>query len=258
MTSIKGLEYYIMNRPLEGHTAIVTGGSRGIGAAVAKKLASLGADIAVIFAGNEDLAKKVCEECVREHGVRANWYQCDVADFDQVKETVSRIKADLDHVGILINNAGVTRDGLVMTMKEADFDQVLDTNLKGAFNMIRHTSALFVRGRYGRIVNISSVSGLMGNPGQSNYSASKAGIVGLTKSVARELASKGITCNAVAPGFIATDMTKDLAETNQQVVDAIPLKRAGTPEDIADAVAFLVCADYITGEVLRVDGGMAM
>lgn len=243
---------------LKGHTAIITGGSRGIGAAVTRKLASLGADVAVVYAGNAKLAQEVCAQCTESYGVRALAYQCDVADFGQVKETVNRIKADLDHVGILVNNAGITRDGLLAMMKEEDFEAVLDTNLKGTFNMIRHTCGLMIRGRYGRIVNISSVSGLMGNAGQCNYASSKAAIVGLTKSVARELASKGITCNAVAPGYIATDMTKDLLEANQQVLDLIPLKRPGTPEDVANAVAFLVCADYITGEVLRVDGGVAM
>ena len=243
---------------LQGYTAIITGGSRGIGAAVTKKLASLGADVAVIYAGNEALAQNICEECAELYGVRARYYQCDVADFDQSRETVNQIKKDLDHVGILVNNAGITRDGLIATMKEADFDQVLDTNLKGAFHMIRHTCGLMIRGRYGRIINISSVSGIMGNPGQSNYAASKAGIIGLTKSVARELAPRGITCNAIAPGFIATDMTRELLEANQSLLDSIPLKRPGTPEEVAEAVAFLACADYITGEVLRVDGGVAM
>ena len=243
---------------LKGHTAIVTGGSRGIGAAVAKKLASMGADVAVIFAGNEEKALEVCNECVSAYGVQAKAYRCDVADYDAVKETVAAVKKDLGNVGILINNAGITRDGLVAVMKESDFDAVIGTNLKGAFNMIRHCSGLFIRGRYGRIVNISSVSGMIGNPGQANYSASKAGIIGLTKSVARELASKGITCNAVAPGFIGTDMTKDLAEGNEELIGTIPLNRLGTPEDVADAVAFLVSADYITGEVIRVDGGIAM
>lgn len=246
------------NTVLKGHTAIVTGGSRGIGASVVKKLASLGADIAVIYAGNEELAKAVCEECITSYGVQARYYQCNVGSFEQVKETVTRIREELDHIGILVNNAGVTKDGLIATMKESDFDQVIETNLKGAFNMIRHTCGLMIRGRYGRIVNISSVAGLMGNAGQANYSATKAGIVGLTKTVARELAARGITCNAVAPGFIATDMTKDLLEANKALTESIPLKRPGTPEDIADAVAYLVCADYVTGEVLRVDGGVAM
>lgn len=243
---------------LKGHTAIVTGGSRGIGAAAAKKLASLGADIAVIYAGNAASAEAVCQDCISSYGVNAKAYCCNVADFEAAKTTVNQIKADMGNIGILVNSAGITKDGLLLMMKESDFDAVLDTNLKGTFNMIRHCAGLFVRGRFGRIINISSVSGMIGNAGQANYSASKAGVIGLTKSVARELASKGITCNAVAPGFIATDMTKNLVEGNDQLIEAIPLKRVGTPEDIADAVGFLATASYITGEVLRVDGGMAI
>ena len=209
-------------------------------------------------AGSDELAQKVCKECSDSYGVKAMAYKCNVADFEQTKETVAAIKNDLGNIGILVNNAGITRDGLIATMKEAAFDEVIDTNLKGSFNLIRHVCPLMIRGKYGRIINISSVSGIMGNPGQINYSASKAGVIGLTKTTARELASKGITCNAIAPGFIATDMTKDLAQTNQDILNAIPLKRAGTPEDIAGAVAFLVTADYVTGDVIRVDGGMAI
>lgn len=240
---------------LNGKVAVVTGGSRGIGAAVARKLASMGADIAVVYAGNAEAAEAVCEEC-RAMGVRAQSYCCNVADFTATKQTVSQIKTDFGTVHILVNNAGITRDGLIASMQEKDFDEVLSVNLKGAFNMIRHCSGIFIRNRGGSIVNVSSVSGLMGNAGQANYSASKAGIVGLTKSVARELASRGITCNAVAPGFIDTDMTKALQ--NEALLQTIPLGRVGTPEDVADAVAYLACAKYITGEVLRVDGGMAM
>jgi 3-oxoacyl-[acyl-carrier protein] reductase len=161
-------------------------------------------------------------------------------------------------VQLLVNNAGITRDGLVATMKEADFDAVLDTNLKGAFHMIRYCSGLMIRGRYGRIVNISSVAGLMGNPGQANYAAAKAGLIGLTKTAAKELASRGITVNAVAPGLIDTDMTRNLSLAEDALKAAIPLGRAGKPEEVAEAVAFLLQADYITGEVLRIDGGMAM
>ena len=243
---------------INGQTAIITGGSRGIGAAVAEKLASMGADLAVIYSGSSELAAQVCEKCIEKYNINARPYKCDVADFAQVKETVAAIKKEMGNIGILVNNAGVTRDGLVAMMKEDDFDKVIDTNLKGAFNMIRHTSMEFIKRRYGRIVNISSVSGLMGNAGQSNYSSSKAGLIGLTKSVARELASKNITCNAVAPGFIVTDMTKGLLDTQQGIIDSIPLKKAGNPEDVADAVAFLISSDYITGEVIRVDGGMGM
>jgi len=243
---------------LKGQVAIVTGASRGIGAAIAKKLASMGADIAVIFAGNEETANAVCRLLVSEYGVRAKAYKCDVADFEACKETVAQIKADFGTVNILINNAGITRDGLIAMMKEDAFDSVIAANLKGTFNMIRQCTGIFVRNRAGRIVNISSVSGMIGNAGQANYSASKAGIIGLTKSVARELASRNITCNAVAPGFVETDMTKDIGPAGEELKKSIPLGRLGKPEDIADAVAFLVTADYITGEVLKVDGGIAM
>ena len=242
---------------LKGKVAVVTGASRGIGAAVAKKLASLGADLALIYAGNDALAEAAAADC-RALGVRAEAYRCDVSDGEAVKETVAKIKAELGGVQLLVNNAGITRDGLVATMKEADFDEVLDVNLKGAFHMIRHCSGLMLRAKYGRIVNISSVAGLMGNPGQANYAAAKAGLIGLTKTTARELASRGITVNAVAPGLIDTDMTRKLGLKEEALKSAIPLGRAGKPEEVAEAVAFLLQADYITGEVLRVDGGMAM
>lgn len=242
---------------LNGQTAIVTGGSRGIGAAIARKLASLGANVAVVYAGNAELAEKVCGEC-REYGVKAQSYCCNVADFAATKELAAQVKADFGSVDILVNNAGITRDNLIAMMTEQNFDDVIDTNLKGAFNMIRNCAGIFIRKRGGRIVNVSSVSGLMGNPGQSNYSASKAGIIGLTKSVAKELASRGVTCNAVAPGFIDTDMTRDLKTDREEIEKAIPLGRIGSAEDVAQAVAFLIQADYITGEVIRVDGGIAM
>lgn len=241
---------------LKGKTAIVTGGSRGIGGAIAYKLASLGANIAVIYAGNASAAEIVCNKCKEEYGVEAKSYQCDVSDFSAVKETVANIKADFGTAHILVNNAGITRDGLLAMMKEEDFDSVLDTNLKGAFNMIRHCMGLFIRNREGCIINITSVAGLMGNAGQCNYSASKAGLIGLTKSVAKELAPKGIRCNAVAPGFIATDMTGD--QTDNPLLKMIPLGTMGETEDVADAVAYLATAKYVTGEVLRVDGGIAM
>ena len=242
---------------LSGKTAIVTGGSRGIGAACARKLASLGADIAVIYAGIAEKAAEVCTAC-EAFGNRARAYQCDVADFDAVKQTVAAVRAELGSVDILVNSAGITRDGLVAAMREADFDAVIDTNLKGTFNMIRHCARLFLRTGHGRIVNISSVAGVIGNAGQANYAASKAGVIGLTKSVARELAPKGITCNAVAPGFVATDMTAALALSDEQLRAAVPLGRMARPEEIADAVAFLAQSDYITGQVLCVDGGIAI
>ena len=241
---------------LKGKTAIVTGGSRGIGKAIALKLASMGADIAVIYAGNTDAAEAVSRQCREEYGVNAKAYRCDVADYAAVKETVAQIKADFGTAHILVNNAGITRDGLLAMMKEEDYDAVLDTNLKGAFNMIRHCAGLFIRNREGCVINITSVAGIMGNAGQCNYAASKAGLIGLTKSVARELAPKGIRCNAIAPGFIATDMTESQADN--PMLEKIPLGRMGNPEDVADAAAYLACAAYVTGEVLRVDGGIAM
>lgn len=240
---------------LTGQTAIITGGSRGIGAAIARKLASEGADIAVIYAGNSDAAQAVCGEC-RAFGVTARAYRCNVADFEETKAAVAQIKKDFGTVHILINNAGITRDGLAPMMKEADFDAVLSTNLKGAFNMIRHCAGLFIRSRSGCIINISSVSGLMGNAGQCNYAASKAGLIGLTKSVAKELAPKDIRCSAIAPGFIQTDMTDSQAEN--PLLSMIPLGRMGRAEDVAEAASYLIHANYVTGEVLRVDGGIAM
>lgn len=241
---------------LNGKTAVVTGGSRGIGEAIVYKLASMGANIAVIYAGNAAAAEKVCKKCGQRYSVEARAYQCNVADFSAVKEAVVKIRADFGAVQFLVNNAGITHDGLLAMMKEEDFDAVLDTNLKGAFNMIRHMAGLFIRAREGCIINITSVSGMMGNAGQCNYSASKAGLIGLTKSVAKELAPKGIRCNAVAPGFIATDMTGN--QTDNPLLDMIPLGKMGAPEDVADAVAYLAAAKYVTGEVLRVDGGIAM
>lgn len=241
---------------LQGQVAVVTGGSRGIGAAVAKKLASLGVDLAVIYAGNQTAAENVCAEIRTEHGVRVQAYRCNVADYAAVKATVTQIKQDFGTITILVNNAGVTRDGLIAGMGEAEYDTVLDTNLKGAFNMIRHCSGTLIRNRGGRIINISSVSGLMGNVGQANYAASKAGLIGLTKSVAKELAPRGVTCNAIAPGFITTDMTESLEDS--PLAAAIPMGRMGKPEEIAAAAAYLAEADYVTGTVLRVDGGIAM
>lgn len=237
---------------LSGLKAIVTGASRGIGAATATKLCELGAQVAIIYNGSEDKAKAVAQN------INAKIYKCNVADFDECKQTVDQIISDFGGVDILVNNAGITKDNLVMTMEVSDFDDVINTNLKGAFNMIKACSRNFIKRKHGKIINISSVSGLSGLPGQANYSASKAGIIGLTKSVAKEFGGKNICCNAVAPGFIATDMTKDL--TADEFLKTIPLKRIGNPEDIANVVAFLSSgmSDYITGEVIRVDGGLAM
>ena len=241
---------------LKGKTAIVTGGSRGIGAAVADKLASLGVNVAVIYAGNQAAADAVCAKCKAEHGVEAKSYPCNVASFEETKGVVAAIKADFGTVHILVNNAGITRDGLLAMMPERAWDAVLDTNLKGAFNMIRHCTGLFLRAKEGCIINISSVSGLMGNVGQCNYSASKAGLIGLTKSAAKELAPKGIRCNAIAPGFIRTDMTETLE--NGPLLSIIPLGRMGEAEEVAEAAAYLATAKYVTGETIRVDGGIAM
>ena len=243
-------------KTLTGKTAIVTGGSRGIGKAVSFKLASYGANIAVIYAGNEEAANEIVKKIKNEYKVEAKAYRLDVSDFNACKETVAEIKNDFGSVNILINNAGITRDGLLVMMKENDYDAVLDTNLKGAFNMIRHLSGMFIKNREGCIINISSVAGILGNPGQCNYSASKAGLIGLTKSVARELAPKGIRCNAIAPGFITTAMTENQIEN--PLLERIPLNRMGNTDDVAEAVEYLVFASYVTGEVLKVDGGIAM
>ena len=245
-----------MLKPLEGKTAVITGGSRGIGEAIAYKLASMGADIAVICSSSVEAGEKVCEKCIQEFGVKAKAYQCDVADFEAVKELAGLIKADFKTAHILVNNAGITRDGLAVMMKEEDFDRVIAVNLKGAFNTIRHLAGLFIRNREGCIINITSVAGIMGNVGQCNYAASKAGLIGLTKTIAKELAPKGIRCNAVAPGFIATDMTDN--QTENPLLKMIPLGKMGEAEDVAEAVGYLSTAKYVTGEVLRVDGGIAM
>lgn len=244
-----------------GKTAVVTGGTRGIGRAIALELAKQGVDIALVYAGNEEAAAQARGD-IEALGRRAATYRCDVASFTGTQETVAQILQDFEAVDILVNNAGITRDTLVLSMKEEQFDRVLDTNLKGAFHMIRHLTAPMIRRRAGgRIVNITSVVGLMGNAGQSNYAASKAGLIGLTKSVARELAGREITCNAVAPGFIDTEMTGQMPEKAvEMALSRIPMGHMGTVEDVAALVAFLCSgvARYITGEVIRVDGGMAM
>ncbi len=245
---------------MKGKIALITGGSRGIGRAIALKLASLGADVAILYAGNAEAAEATVKE-IEGKGVRAMAVQCNVAEFDEVAAAVASVKETLGAVDILVNNAGITCDKMTMRMSAEEFEKVVSVNLNGAFHTIHATYGDFVRKRSGRIINISSVSGLMGNPGQANYAASKAGLIGLTKTVARELAGRGITCNAVAPGFIQTDMTGAMnGDTLNKAVDAVPMKRIGQPEDIAEAVAFLAggAAGYITGEVLKVDGGMYM
>jgi 3-oxoacyl-(acyl-carrier-protein) reductase len=245
---------------LKGKTAVITGGSRGIGKAIALKMAECGADVAVVYAGNEAAAQETCGQ-IRQQGVKAEAYRCDISDFAQTEALVKSILAEFGGIDILVNNAGIVKDSLLLSMPEADFDQVIDTNLKGAFNMIKHTYRNFMKKRGGRIINITSVSGITGNAGQANYSSAKAGLIGLTKSVARELAARNVTCNAIAPGFIETDMTAALGDkVKETAVASIPLKRMGTPEDIANLAAFLASdgAGYITGEVIKIDGGLCM
>lgn len=243
-----------------GMTAVVTGGSRGIGRAVCLELAQSGANIVLCYAGNEKAAQETLAACEAEGG-KAAAVRCDVSDAAQVKVLMDTAAAEFGRIDILVNNAGITRDGLLMTMKEADFDAVLGTNLKGAFLCTKAVSRTMMKQRYGRIVNVSSVVGLRGNAGQVNYAASKAGVVGLTKSAAKELAARGITVNAVAPGFIDTDMTAALPENARAaLLSSIPLQRLGMAEDVARAVAFLASqqAGYITGQVLAIDGGLSM
>ena len=241
---------------LKGKTAVVTGGSRGIGKAICLKFAENGADIAFLYAGNTAKAEETVKE-LEGLGVKAKAYQCNVADADAVAAVVKEIVKDFGGIQILVNNAGITKDKLVPMMKAADFDAVIDTNLKRAFYMTKGVYPLFLKQKGGKIINISSVSGLTGNPGQANYSASKAGVIGLTKSVAKELASRGVCCNAIAPGFIATEMTQALE--NDTLKDAIPMKRFGEAEEVAKLALFLASehSDYITGEVIRIDGGLA-
>lgn len=246
---------------LNGKTALVTGGARGIGAAICKKLASLGADIAIVDLTVTEQAQALEAEIAAEYGVKAKAYACNVGDAEQCKATVKQVIADLGNVTILVNNAGITRDGLILGMKEADFDAVINTNLKGTFNMMQACYRPFMKQKYGKIVNLGSVSGLLGTAGQANYAASKAGVMALTKVTARELASRGVTCNAIAPGFIATDMTKEISdEATQNYLASIPVGRAGQPEDVANLAAFLASpeSDYITGTVIRIDGGLAI
>ena len=225
---------------LKGKVALITGASRGIGRAIAVELASLGADIAIVYAGNHRSALET-KELAEVHGIRAMCFKCDVSDYNEVESMVKSVKETLGPIYALINNAGITRDKLALQMHEADFDSVISVNLKGAFNLIRHCYSGFVRQRGGRIVNISSVVGIMGNAGQSNYAASKAGLIGLTKSVAKELASRGVTCNAVAPGMVETDMTASMTDTaKSELVNSIPARRAGRPEEVAAVVIFIV------------------
>lgn len=249
-----------MSEKTENRVALITGAARGIGATIALALAAEGTDIAVVDYGEKSAAEETLAK-IAERGVRVAYYRCDVSDFAAAKATADAVFKDFGRIDILVNNAGVTADKLLVRMEEADWDRVININLKGCFNMIKHVTPYMMRKRYGRIVSISSVVGLMGNAGQANYSASKAGIIGLTKTVAKEFAPRGVTANAVAPGFIKTAMTDALSEEQKQAMyKLIPLGKLGETEDIAEAVLFLVSdrARYITGEVLRVDGGMCM
>ena len=245
---------------LTGKIAIVTGASRGIGREIAVMLAAKGATVIVNYNGSAAKAEEVVKE-IEVAGGKAEAVQCNVSDYEKAEELLSYVIKQYGRVDILVNNAGITRDNLLMKMSEADFDAVLNTNLNGAFNCISHVARQMLKQKGGRIINMSSVSGVLGNAGQANYCASKAGLIGLTKSVARELASRGITVNAVAPGFIDTEMTQVLPEAvKAAAVEQIPMKHFGSTKDIANVVAFLASeeAGYITGQVISVDGGMAM
>lgn len=241
---------------LKGKTAVITGAAKGIGKAIAIALAKEGCNIVLNYHSTvSDSTIKEIEDC----DVKCMLVQGDVADFSFAAQLVKDVKKEFGTLDILVNNAGITRDMLLMRMSEEQFDQVINTNLKGTFNMVRHSSSLMLKQRSGVIINMASVVGITGNVGQANYAASKAGIIGLTKSVAKELAQRGVTCNAIAPGFVETDMTDVLAEeTKQEILKAIPLKRYGSVDDIANAAVFLAKNTYITGQVLNVDGGMVM
>lgn len=245
---------------LKDKVALVTGASRGIGRAIALELASCGATVLINYNGSRDRAQAVLDEISAGGGQGALW-QCDVSDYEACGVMIQEIAEQYKKIDILVNNAGITRDNLILRMSEAEYDQVLNTNLKGAFNTIRHASRYFLKQKAGKIINISSVSGIMGNPGQANYAASKAGLIGLTKSVAKELGSRGICVNAIAPGFVETEMTAALGEKQlEKVKPLIPLGRMGRPEEIAGLAAFLAGpgGDYITGQVISVDGGLGM
>ena len=236
---------------------LITGTSRGIGKAIALKLANNGAKVA-IFATRESEAVNQTLSELKATGSEAMFVPCDVSNFEQVKASIDSVIEQFGKIDILVNNAGITKDKLLMQMSEEDFDDVISVNLKGTYNTVKACIRPFIRNKYGKIINISSVVGLMGNPGQVNYAASNAGIIGLTKSLAKEYAAKGINCNAIAPGFIATDMTEDLLDKQEGLINMIPMKKVGNPEDIANLALFLASdmSAYITGEVIKVDGGM--
>lgn len=244
-------------------TAIITGASQGIGACIAKRLAKDGFDVVINHypsEGDKEKALAVAEEC-RAFGVKAECIAADVSKFDQCEEMVKQVKADFGSIDALVNNAGITKDGLLARMKEEDYDAVIAVNQKSVYNMLKHVCSVMMKQRHGRIVNVSSVAGLYGNPGQVNYSASKAAIIGMTKTVAKEFGSRNITCNAVAPGFIHTPMTDVLSdELKEKMLGAVALGRYGEPEEIASVVSFLVSDDasYVTGQVIEISGGLSM
>jgi len=246
------------NKSLANKTAVVTGASRGIGRAIAIKLASEGANIILNYRSSIKSVEEVMAE-IQAMGGKAVAVQGDVSSFAEAEKIIKAAVENFGSLDILVNNAGITKDGLLMRMKEEDFDSVIETNLKGTFNCIRHATPIMMKQRSGRIINMSSVVGVAGNAGQVNYSASKAGVIGITKSAAKELASRGITVNAVAPGFIQTDMTDVLSDkVKEDILSGIPLKRLGKPQEIADLVSFLVSGSgsYITGQVININGGM--
>lgn len=245
---------------LAGKTAIVTGGSRGIGRAIALKLADLGANIVINYTSSPDKAEAVVEE-IKELGREAIALKADVSNGEEVKNLIKEVEKKFDTIDLLINNAGITKDALFIRMKEEDWDRVLDINLKGTYNCTKAVTRKMMKQKSGKIVNLTSVVGVTGNAGQANYAASKAGVIGFTKSVAKELGVKGINVNAVAPGFIQTDMTDVLSDDiKENLMTQIPMKRLGSPEEVADVVAFLCTEEskYITGQVIHIDGGMAM
>jgi len=248
------------NKTLENKTAVVTGASRGIGRAVAIKLASLGANIVLNYRSSIKSVEEVLAE-IKAMGINAVAVQGDISNFAEAEKVIKAAVENFGSLDILVNNAGITKDGLLARMKEEDFDSVIETNLKGAFNCMRHATPIMMKQRRGRIINMSSVVGVAGNAGQINYAASKAGVIGMTKSAAKELASRGITVNAIAPGFIQTDMTDALSDkVKEDLLSGIPLKRLGQADEVAELVAFLASesASYITGQVININGGMYM
>lgn len=245
---------------LKGKVAIITGGSRGIGKAIALKLASLGANIVINYRKYNESVEETLKE-IKAKNTEVLGFEADSSDFNSVEKLVKDTLSHFGRIDILVNNAGITKDTLLMRMSEEDFDKVIDVNLKGTFNFVKHITPIMLKQREGRIINISSVVGIVGNAGQLNYASSKAGVIGLTKSLAKEVGSRGITVNAIAPGFIKTDMTEVLSDKVKEHINSqIPLKRMGEPEDVANMVAFLASqqSSYITGQVINVDGGMVV